>query len=144
MEASRSHNWTRITFNPGDKAHLREIDKANALPDHSIHRTRWIKPVKKKRPGQTRLSRLDICSVKTWPEKMKRESVLVQLESNSIWVISSPTRAVPANPISCQPGYAWFSPPNGTSKTMTRWPLYAMPVQYFERVYFFFFLNLIH
>jgi hypothetical protein len=32
-----------LTFKPDNLAHLREIEKANLLPVHIIHRVRWIK-----------------------------------------------------------------------------------------------------
>lgn len=46
--------WVPITFEPSDRKHHREIEEANKLPDHSIQSFRWIKPIIRRRAGQTR------------------------------------------------------------------------------------------
>jgi hypothetical protein len=92
----RSYNvilrWVPITFNPNSRPHLREIEKANSLPDHSIHKARWIKPVNRRRSGQAKAHAtltfnsadvansaikggLDICEVRVRAERTKQESL---------------------------------------------------------------------
>ena len=46
--------WVPITFEPSNKAHLREIEEVNNILDHSIQKARWIKPIIRRRAGQTR------------------------------------------------------------------------------------------
>ncbi|KAF8503816.1 hypothetical protein F5888DRAFT_1596113, partial [Russula emetica] len=36
--------WVSIMFDPGNRAHHREVEEANSLSDHSIQKIRWIKP----------------------------------------------------------------------------------------------------
>jgi len=38
-----------IVFEPENRSHLREIEEANNLRDHVIHKARWIKPVIRRR-----------------------------------------------------------------------------------------------
>jgi len=81
-----------LTFEPGNVTHLREIEKANGLTSHALHKARWIKPVEHRRPGQThtfailsfalvdtanKLIRdgLGICSSLIRPTKQKQEPV---------------------------------------------------------------------
>jgi uncharacterized protein YoxC len=42
-----------IVFEPENRSHLREIEEANNLREHVIRKARWIKPVVRRRPGQT-------------------------------------------------------------------------------------------
>ena len=42
-----------LIFEPENPAHLREIEEANSLPARIIRRARWIKPVARRREGQT-------------------------------------------------------------------------------------------
>ena len=46
--------WVPITLDPNDRKHHREIEEANSLPTHSIQSIRWIKPIIRRRAGQTR------------------------------------------------------------------------------------------
>ena len=46
--------WVPITLDTKDRKHHREIEEVNGLPTHSIQSTRWIKPVIRRRAGQTR------------------------------------------------------------------------------------------
>src|SRR5258707_9357746 len=54
----RSYNillhWVLTTFDPNNKLHLREVEEANSLPDHSIQKARWIKPTMRRCAGQMR------------------------------------------------------------------------------------------
>jgi hypothetical protein len=82
--------WVPITLDPDNRSHHREIEEVNGLPDHSIQKVRWIKPIKRRRAGQTRAHAtlslttadtanriirdgLEICGVKTRAEKTKFE-----------------------------------------------------------------------
>ena len=42
-----------LTFEPSNATHLREIEEANNLPFRVIRKARWIKPIGRRRPGQT-------------------------------------------------------------------------------------------
>lgn len=42
-----------LTFEPSSATHLREIEETNRLPSHVIRKARWIKPIGRRRPGQT-------------------------------------------------------------------------------------------
>ena len=42
-----------LTFDPGNPKHLREVEEANSLPANIIRKARWIKPVERRRMGQT-------------------------------------------------------------------------------------------
>jgi len=42
-----------ITFEPGDDNHLREMEEANSLDKYAIRKARWIKPLERRRAGQT-------------------------------------------------------------------------------------------
>ena len=46
--------WVPITLDPNNRKHHREIEEANGLPPHSIQKLRWIKPIIRRRAGQTR------------------------------------------------------------------------------------------
>lgn len=81
--------WVPITFDPDNYVHRREVEEANTLPDHSIQKARWIKPINRRRTGQTRAHAvlsltnvdvanriikegLDICGARTRAEKTKQ------------------------------------------------------------------------
>jgi hypothetical protein len=81
---------TPITFDPKNEAHLRETEEINNLSSKSIKKARWIKPVRRRREGQThayailsltspsmanQLIRkgITICRAKTIPSKLKHE-----------------------------------------------------------------------
>jgi len=42
-----------LTFEPGNTTHLREIEEANGLTQNVLRKARWIKPVERRRSGQT-------------------------------------------------------------------------------------------
>ena len=42
-----------IVFKPDNSVHLREIEEVNGLREHTIRKARWIKPIRRKRVGQT-------------------------------------------------------------------------------------------
>ena len=42
-----------LTFEPENGSHLREIEETNSLPPRVIRKARWIKPIGRRRPGQT-------------------------------------------------------------------------------------------
>jgi hypothetical protein len=82
--------WVPIIADPTNRAHLREIEEANNLPDEVILKMRWIKPVVRRRAGQTRVhatltlssavvtnciirDRIDICGIRTRAERTKLE-----------------------------------------------------------------------
>jgi hypothetical protein len=79
-----------LTFDPGNPAHLREIEEANGLTLKTIKKARWIKPEYRRAPGQscahaifTFSSVVDanrvlkegiyICNARTFPKKLKFE-----------------------------------------------------------------------
>ena len=79
-----------LTFEPGNETHLREIEEVNSLPGRTIRKARWIKPVERRRPGQTHAfailtissvdsanklikDRVVICSSVIRPTKQKQE-----------------------------------------------------------------------
>lgn len=81
---------TPITFDPQAVSHLREVEESNNLDPRTIKKARWIKPINRRREGQThayavlsltapstanQLIRkgITICGVKTTPFKMKHE-----------------------------------------------------------------------
>ena len=81
--------WIPIIFKPNSK-HLREIEEVNNLPEQSIQKVHWIKPVIQRQAGQTRAhtiftmnvadaanriigSRVDICGVRVKAEHTKQE-----------------------------------------------------------------------
>lgn len=45
--------WVLIILDPNNRKHHREIEEANGLPAHSIQTIRWIKPIIRRRAGQT-------------------------------------------------------------------------------------------
>jgi hypothetical protein len=79
-----------ITLDPDNEAHLREIEEANHLTEHSISKVRWIKPENRRKPDQ-RLAHAsfslnsaeaaNICirdglfvhGIKSYPNKLKQE-----------------------------------------------------------------------
>ena len=82
--------WVPITFDPISRPHHREIEEMNGLPDQSIQKARWIKPVNRRRSGQTKAhatltfnsadvancaikSGLDICGIRVRTERTKQE-----------------------------------------------------------------------
>ena len=82
--------WVPIIFGPDNRLQHREIEEGNDLPAHSVQKARWIKPVNRRRPGQTRAhlvltlasaeianqiikSSMDICGVKVRGEKTRQE-----------------------------------------------------------------------
>ena len=82
--------WVPITLDPTNRTHLREIEEVNNLPEHSIHRMRWIKPTTRRRAGQTRAHAiltlnsvevanraikdgLEVCGARTKAERSKQE-----------------------------------------------------------------------
>jgi hypothetical protein len=81
-----------IIFEPGNKSHLRELEEANNLADYTIRRARWIKPIERRRAGQTHAyailvitsaeyanllirDGMNICGVKVRPAKQKTEPI---------------------------------------------------------------------
>jgi len=81
-----------LTFEPDNETHLREVEEVNSLPYRAIRKARWIKPVGRRRPEQTRafailtVSSVDtanklikdgiaICSNIIRPTKQKQEPV---------------------------------------------------------------------
>ena len=42
-----------IVFEPDNTVHIREIEEVNGLREHTIHKVRWIKPIGRRRAGQT-------------------------------------------------------------------------------------------
>jgi len=82
--------WVPIIFGPDNRLQHREIEEGNKLPAHSVQKARWIKPINRRRPGQTRAhliltlaspdianqvikNCLDICGVKVRGEKTRQE-----------------------------------------------------------------------
>jgi len=58
--------WVPIIFGPDDRTQHRELEEENNLPDHSILKARWIKPISRRRAGQARaLAILTIASAET-------------------------------------------------------------------------------
>ena len=97
-----AHIWAReynliaprvpLTFNPKKDTDLREVEEVNGLPTRVIHKARWIKPAKRRRPGQihtyavltvtsvdiaNRLIRdgIGICGSFSRPSKQKQEPI---------------------------------------------------------------------
>jgi hypothetical protein len=81
---------TPITFDPKNEAHLREVEESNNLDLNSIRKARWIKPVARRREGQTHAyavltitspsvanqlirSGITICGARSSPTKLKHE-----------------------------------------------------------------------
>jgi hypothetical protein len=46
--------WVPITLDPNNRVHHREIEEVNNLPEHLIQKMCWIKPVIRRRAGQTK------------------------------------------------------------------------------------------
>ena len=82
--------WVPIIFGPEDRMNHREIEEGNELPAHSIQKARWIKPINRRKVGQSRAhiiltldsaeiankiirDGIDICGVKIRAEKTKQE-----------------------------------------------------------------------
>ena len=66
-----------LTFNPEQATHLREIEEANSLPGYTIRKARWIKPVGRRRPGQTHaFAILSIASVDT-ANKLIKDGIVI-------------------------------------------------------------------
>jgi hypothetical protein len=42
-----------ITFKPENSDHLRELEEVSGLRAHSVHKAKWIKPITRRRPGQS-------------------------------------------------------------------------------------------
>lgn len=83
---------TPITFEPKNDADLREIEDGNNLTPNSIRKARWIKPINRRREGQTHAYAIItltspatanhlirkgilICGIKTTPTKLKHEPI---------------------------------------------------------------------
>jgi hypothetical protein len=81
---------TPITFEPNNTEHLRELEESNNLDPHSIKKARWIKPINRRREGQTHAyailslaspstanhlirKGISACGVKMQPTKLKHE-----------------------------------------------------------------------
>jgi hypothetical protein len=81
---------TPITFDPKNEKHLREIEECNNLNPNAIRKAKWIKPIARRREGQThaytiltitspttanQLIRggITICGAKSMPTKLKHE-----------------------------------------------------------------------
>lgn len=81
---------TPIIFEPADATHLREVEEANDLIPNSIKKARWIKPIARRRDGQTHAyailtlkspsaanhlirNGIKVCGVKLSPSKLKQE-----------------------------------------------------------------------
>lgn len=82
--------WVPITYDPTSSVHQREVEEVNGLLDHSIQKARWIKPIVRRRIGQTRAHAvitlttadaanrvirdgLEICGARARAEKTKQE-----------------------------------------------------------------------
>ena len=82
--------WVPIILNPTNRAHLREIEEVNSLPEHSIHKMCWIKLIMRRQAGQTKAHTiltlnsadvanrfikdgLEICGARTKAERSKQE-----------------------------------------------------------------------
>jgi len=81
-----------VIFDPSEEKHLRKIKETNCLDKNVIRKAKWIKPMGRRRPGQTNayaiitLSSADsanalikdglyICSIKVRPTKQKQEPI---------------------------------------------------------------------
>ena len=81
-----------ISFDPKDDKHLREVEEANGLKTKEIVKAKWIKPIGRRRPDQTRAyiilalssadsanlfirDRMNICNARVRPKKQKAEPV---------------------------------------------------------------------
>ncbi len=81
-----------IIFEPANKSHLRELEEANNLTNYAICRARWIKPIERRRVGQTHAftiltvisaecanilirDGLNICGTRVRPTKQKTEPI---------------------------------------------------------------------
>ena len=81
-----------ISFNPKDDKHLRKVEEANGLKTKEIIRAKWIKPIGRRRPDQTRAyiiislfsadstnliirDGLNICNARVRPKKQKAEPI---------------------------------------------------------------------
>ncbi len=81
-----------IVFEPDNKAHIREIEEVNRLRDYTICKVRWIKPIERRRLGQTHMfailnitsvdfanilirDGLIICGTRIQPTKQKLEPI---------------------------------------------------------------------
>ena len=90
----RSYNvllrWVPITLDPTNRTHHREIEEVNGLPEHMIKNMRWIKPIVRRRAGQTKAHAtitlssadtankiirdgIDICGSRALAERVKQE-----------------------------------------------------------------------
>lgn len=84
--------WVPIILDPNNRAHHRELEEANGLTEHSIQKMRWIKPIIRRRAGQTKahatitLTSADvankiirdgiiICGAKVRAERAKQEPI---------------------------------------------------------------------
>ena len=82
--------WVPIIFDPDNRSQHREIEEGNELPAHSVQKARWIKPVNRRRPGQTTAhliltlsspdtanqvikNGIDICGIRVRGEKTRQE-----------------------------------------------------------------------
>ena len=82
--------WVPIVLDPTNRAHLREIEEVNCLPEHSVHKMRWIKPTIRRQAGQTKAHAiltlnsadaanrtirdgLEICGARSKAERSKQE-----------------------------------------------------------------------
>jgi hypothetical protein len=82
--------WVPIILDPNNSAHHREIEEANSLPENTIQKMRWIKPVIRRRAGQTKAHAtitlttadtanrtirdgIDICGARVFAERAKQE-----------------------------------------------------------------------
>jgi len=82
--------WVPIILDPNNRTHHREIEEFNSLPKHSIQNVRWIKPIIRRRAGQTkahatitlnsadaanRMIRdgIEICGARVLAERVKQE-----------------------------------------------------------------------
>jgi prefoldin subunit 5 len=79
-----------LTFNPDDKKHLREVEECNELPEGTLEKARWIKPINRRAPGQraahaifavkdvsiANVSIRDgirVCGLRIYPSRLKHE-----------------------------------------------------------------------
>ena len=66
-----------LTFEPENTTHLREIEEVNNLPSRVIRKARWIKPISRRRPGQTHaFAILSVASVDT-ANKLIKDGVVI-------------------------------------------------------------------
>ena len=66
-----------LTFEPDNATHLREIEEANNLPSRVIRKARWIKPIGRRRPGQTHAYAIMSLSSVVTANKIIKDGVVI-------------------------------------------------------------------